>query len=71
MTFYILYTLLGTLIGLVIGVLLCYFTFYRPIFSEHLSMIERLYSMKRQGFVPQFKIDHPKPENPAKDVVEY
>jgi hypothetical protein len=67
-------TAIGTacfLAGVVLGMIFNYIVETKPLLAEYKALVEIIYSMKRQGFVPQFEIKQRKPLNPASDVVEY
>ncbi len=59
------------LLGLVLGLNLNYLIETKPLLREYKDLVEIMYNMKKQGFVPQFEIQQKKPLNPASDVVEY
>ena len=47
--------------GVVVGMALHYIAVYKPLFLYHQELIKVIYNMKRQGFVPQFELEQPKP----------
>lgn len=50
--------------GFAIGFLACYLVGVRPLVNQVLSM-------KKQGFVPQYEIEHRKEHDPSEGIREY
>lgn len=57
--------------GLAIGAYLNYFIETKPLQERFDALVETMTGMKKQGFVPQFDIQQPLPEDPAREITEY
>lgn len=65
---------LGTiclLAGVVIGLVACYIWGMKPLWDDYREAVDRMYRMKKQGFVPQFEIQQPAELDPSEGIVEY
>lgn len=59
------------LLGVVSGRYIEYLTSYRPMWNSYLELVDKLYRMKLQGFVPQFEIEQPHSVDPSEEIREY
>lgn len=57
--------------GVVIGVGIHYFIAYKPLQEDYRTVVDRMYRMKRQGFVPQYDIEHPESQDLSEEIREY
>lgn len=62
---------LGFFGGLASGMAVEYFKSTKPLLDKYAKLVHKMYMMKRRGFVPQFDIQQPRPEDPAEEVTEY
>jgi hypothetical protein len=58
------------LFGVVAGLYLHYLTEYKPLARKYYALVETVVGMKKQGFVPQFEIEQPKPIDLTKGMSE-
>jgi len=56
--------------GVVAGILLHYYTEHRPLRDSYEKLVHTMTHMKRQGFVPQFEIEHPRENDPSNGINE-
>lgn len=57
--------------GMVVGAYVNYFIETRPALDRHSKLTHMIYTMKRQGFVPQFEIEQASTPDPSNEVMEY
>jgi len=59
------------LFGLASGVILHYIVEYKPLLTKYADLVQTMIRMKKQGFVPQFEFEQPKPIDVSEGVVEF
>ena len=60
-----------SLLGLVIGFLSCYLLVCRPLLARYDRVVQHLYNMKLQGFVPQFDIQQRRTPDLSEEIREF
>jgi len=57
--------------GLALGAIINYLVETRPLQSAYASLVDKMYRMKKQGFVPQYHIKQRIENDPSEDIIEY
>lgn len=57
--------------GLAFGAYANYLIETRPLLQAYDELVDRMYRMKRQGFVPNYEVDNTPEFDPSQDIVEY
>lgn len=61
----------GFMPGILVGWVLNYYTEEKPLRENNNKLVDILTNMKKQGFVPQYDIEQPKPLDLAQGIGEH